>query len=44
MCEETVIRSCISLEETFSNPFTFKMISKYGKGAVLHIGTVFGPV
>ena len=29
----TVIRFCISLKETFSNSFTFKMITKYGNGA-----------
>ena len=33
----------ISLKETFSNSFTFKMITKYGNAAVVQIATVFLP-
>ena len=29
---------------TFSNSIAFKVINKYGKGAVVQISTVFGPV
>ena len=41
MCEQTVLRFFISLKETFSNAITFRVINKYGKGALIRIATVF---
>ena len=44
MCYETVLRFCISLTETFCNLTDFVLINKYGKGGVVQISTVLGPV
>ena len=44
MCEQTVIRFFISLKETCSNLITFKMINKYGSGAIVQIAKVLGQV
>ena len=44
MCQQTVLRFCISLRETFSNSIAFTVINKYGKGAGFQISIVFGPV
>ena len=41
MCEETVFRICISLRGDFFNSITFTVISKYSKGSVVQISTVF---
>ena len=38
------LRICISLKETFYNSITFTVINRYGKGVVVEISTVFGPV
>ena len=35
--QETVLRFCILLTETFCNIIAFAVIKKYGKGAVLQI-------
>ena len=43
MRQQTGFQFCISLKETFSNPITFTVINKYGKGAVVHITTMFQP-
>ena len=42
MCEETVLRFCISLRVTFSKSLAFTRISEYDKGAAVQISTVFG--
>ena len=39
-----VLRFCISFRDTFSTWINFTGINKYGKGALLHISTAFGPV
>ena len=44
MSEQTNLRFCISLKETFSNEITFAVINNYGKGAVIQIATVFRPI
>ena len=44
MSEQTVLRFPVSLRGTLSNSLTFTMIIKYGKGAVIKIESVFGPV
>ena len=36
-CQETVLRFCISLTETFCKTIASSMINKYGKGGVLQI-------
>ena len=37
MCKQTLIRLSISLEQTFSDSITFKMITKCENGAVVNI-------
>ena len=44
MCQQTLIRLCIWLKQTFSDSITFKMIAKSGNGPVIQIATVFEPV
>ena len=44
MYEQTLIRLCIGLKETFSDSFTFKMITKFGNIAAVQIATMFEPV
>ena len=44
MCPQTVKRFYILLRETFCNSIALTLINKYGKGAVVQIWTVFGPV
>ena len=44
MCQQTVLRFCIALKETFSNSIRLTMINKCGKGAVVQIANVFAPV
>ena len=44
MCQQTVIRLCVWLKQTFSDSITFQIISKYGNRAVVQIPTVFEPV
>ena len=45
MCYETVLRFCIFVTESFfCKTITFPVINKYGKGAVLHISTMFGSI
>ena len=41
ICEQTVLRFCISLREIFSNRIFFTLINKYGKRAFDQISTVF---
>ena len=41
MCQQTLIRLCFWLKQTFSDSITFTMITKYGNGAVVQIATVF---
>ena len=41
MRSQTALRFCVSQKETFSNAITFKVITKYGEGAVVQIATVF---
>ena len=43
MCQQTVLRFCISLRENFSDSTTFKVINEYGEGAAVQILTLFGP-
>ena len=44
MLLQTVLRFYISLRETFATLIACTWINKYGKGAVVHISTVFWPV
>ena len=44
MRQQTVLRFCIRLTETFSNAITFMVINKYDKGTVVQIATVFQPI
>ena len=44
MCQIKLIRFCIWLRQTFCDSITFKMITKYGNGAVVQTATVFGLV
>ena len=44
MCERTVLRFSISLRGTFSDSIAFAVIKKYGKGALVQITTLFGPI
>ena len=44
MCQQTVLRFCIGLKETFYNSSAFTLVSKYDKGAVVKNATMFGPV
>ena len=37
VCQETVLRFCISLTETFCQTIDFPVINKYGKGGVSQI-------
>ena len=37
MCEQTVLRFCILIRETFSNSIAFGVINKHGKGASVQI-------
>ena len=37
VCEETVLRFCMSLTETFCQTIDFPVINKYGKGGVAEI-------
>ena len=41
MCEQTVLRFCISLRVTFSNSISIAVINRYNTGAAVQIGTVF---
>ena len=41
VCYETVLRFCISLTVTFYKSIAFTVIKKYGKGAAMHISTMF---
>ena len=43
MCQQTLLRFCISLRATFWNWVAFKVISKYARGAAIHISRVFRP-
>ena len=42
--QQIVLTFCISLRENFSNSIDFRLINKYGKGAVVQISTVFRPI
>ena len=44
MRQQTVLRFCISLKETFANTITITVINKYAKGAAVQIATVFQPI
>ena len=41
MFEQTVVKVCLSLRETFSNSIAFIFINKYLKGALHQISIVF---
>ena len=41
---EYLLRFCISLRDIFPNSFVFTVINKYGKGGVVQISLVFGPL
>ena len=44
VCQETVLRFCISLTETFCKTVALTTINKYCKGAAMEISTVFARV
>ena len=44
MCEQKVLRPCMSLRVTFLNSITFTVINEYGKGPGVEIDLVFWPV
>ena len=44
MCQQIVLRFCISLRVTFSNSFAVTVINKYHERATVQISTVFGQV
>ena len=44
VCQETVLRFCISLTETFCQATAVAVINKYGKGTVPQISTKFGHI
>ena len=44
MRQQTGLRFCISLKETFFKTINFTVINKYGKGAVVMIATLFQPI
>ena len=44
MCEQKVLRLCVSLRVTFSNSITFTVIKEYGKGDGAETGSLFPPV
>ena len=43
MCQQTVLKFCMLLRETFSNSITLTVINKHGREAVVEIATVFDP-
>ena len=42
VCQQTVLRFCIFVRESFGMTITLAVINKYGKGAVLDISRMFG--
>ena len=44
VCQQTVVKFCISVRETFSNSISCRVINKHDKGAVLQIATVLGTI
>ena len=43
MWQQTALRICIELTQTFTNWSMWTLMNKYGKGSVVQISTVFGP-
>ena len=44
MCQQTVLRFCVSLKVNFFNAPTLKVFNKYCKRDAIQIATVFQPI